>query len=410
MTTTRDYYDILGVSKSATPEEIKKTFRRKAKDVHPDQNKSPEAEAEFKELGEAYNVLSDPEKRKVYDTYGHQGLQSGGYSTAGWDFMEGFPDLTDIFASVFGGGFSGGFAQSGRSRAARGEDIRAQLKLTFEESVFGVEKTLDVTRLIHCSRCTGSGAEPGTQPTTCATCAGNGQVRQTTQTLIGNFTQIATCPQCQGLGYAIETPCKQCHGFGRHQHTDKIEITIPPGVDDGTRLRVAAEGDAGLMGASAGDLYVVLSVGSHAMFRREGYNLTLTVPVSYVQLVLGGEITVAMLKPLVAKSPNDKAAEKKPFKESPSEVVVKIQPGTPSGFVARIREAGVPHLQNPFHRGDLLVTLVVNIPKNPSLEEKRLLQQLAELHQVGSAEKKTHEEDHPSLFGRFRDVISGGGH
>ncbi|MEB3244612.1 MAG: molecular chaperone DnaJ [Vampirovibrionales bacterium] len=391
----QDYYDVLGVSRGASPEEIKKAFRKRAKDVHPDRNPTPEAEAEFKTLGEAYGVLSDPEKRRVYDTYGHQGLQSGGYSTGDWGFMDGFPDLSDVFASFFGGFASQG--SGGRSRAARGEDIRSGLNLTFDEALFGVEKKLDVTRLCQCERCAGSGAEPGTQPVTCPTCGGNGQVRQTTQTIIGHFTQVTTCGQCQGLGYTIATPCQGCHGYGRSQKTNQIELTIPAGVDDGTRLRVAGEGDSGLMGGPPGDLYVMLNVTSHPVMRREGYNLCCTLGVSYPQLVLGAELFVDALQP-----PDKQGEKAKPIRQT-----IKVAPGTNSGHVVRVRDFGVPHLQNPKHRGDLLVTLELQVPKQPTPEEKKLLKQLEAIYHPGAnASEGPPNASHSSLLDKFKGALS----
>jgi molecular chaperone DnaJ len=380
-TVKRDYYEILGVSRNASPEEIKKAFRKKAKQYHPDTNKSPDAEAMFKELGEAYDVLSDANKRQVYDNYGHDGLKSGGYQPQ-WDFAEGFPDLGDIFASFFGGGFGMG---GGRRRGGpqQGSDLRLDLQLEFNEAVFGTRKEITFTHLENCETCDGSGASPGSGPTVCTTCGGQGQVRQTAQTIIGHFTQIVTCPNCQGSGSIIVNPCRTCHGQGRAAVEVKRSIVIPPGVDQGTRLRVAGEGDCGIKGGPPGDLYVVLNIKPHPDFKRDGYHIYVTHEVPYPVLVLGGEIEVPTLS---------------------GTETLKIPAGTKNGHVFTIKGVGVPHLNNSSKRGDQYVEVQVIIPTHLSGEEKKLLQKLNEIQQERLKKEKSRG---PSLMGKFKEAIVG---
>lgn len=380
-TTRRDYYEILGVSRTATAEDIKKAFRKKAKSCHPDTNSSPDAEAQFKELGEAYDVLSNAEKRQVYDNYGHEGLKGGGYQPS-WDFAEGFPDLGDIFASFFGAGMGG---QRRRGGPQQGNDLRMDLQLEFNEAVFGTKKEIAFTHLETCDLCRGSGASPGSGPSVCTTCGGQGQVRQTAQTIIGPFTQIITCPNCRGTGSVIVNPCQDCHGQGRKPSESQRSIVIPPGVDQGTRLRVAGEGDAGTQGGPPGDLYVVLHIKPHARFRRDGYHLYSQEEVSYPVLALGGEIEVDTLDGLER---------------------LKIPPGTKNGHVFTLKNAGVPHLNNSNKRGELYVEVQVEIPSHLSGEEKKLLQKLHEIQQEKARKEKTHQA---SFIGRMKDAIVGNG-
>lgn len=368
-TTKRDYYEVLGITRSANADEIKKAFRKKAKQYHPDTNKSPEAEGMFKELGEAYDVLSDSNKRQVYDNYGHDGLKSGGYQPQ-WDFAEGFPDLGDIFASFFGGGgagFGGGMGGR-RGGPQQGSDLRLDLALEFNEAVFGTKKEITFTHLENCDTCDGSGASPGSGPTVCTTCGGQGQVRQTAQTIIGHFTQIVTCPNCQGRGSIIVNPCRACHGQGRTAVEAKRSIVIPPGVDQGTRLRVAGEGDSGVKGGPPGDLYVVLQIKPHPEFKREGYHIYSLQEVPYSVLALGGEIEVTTLE---------------------GSQTLKIPSSTQNGHIFTLKGVGVPHLNNNAKRGDHFVEVQVFIPTHLSGEEKKLLQKLQEIQQEKMKKEKS---------------------
>jgi molecular chaperone DnaJ len=382
-TTRRDYYEVLAVSKTASAEEIKRAFRKKAKECHPDTNKNPDAEAQFKELGEAYDVLSDPNKRQVYDNYVHDGLKSSGYQPQ-YDFAEGFPDLGDIFASFFGGGFSGMGGQRRRGGPQQGNDLRMDLALEFNEAVFGTKKDISFTHLENCEPCQGSGASPGSGPTVCSTCGGQGQVRQTTQTIIGHFTQIVGCPNCQGSGSIIVNPCKTCHGQGRTAVESKRSIVIPAGVDQGTRLRVAGEGDAGLKGGPSGDLYVVLQIRPHAEFKRDGYHIYSLQEVPYPIMVLGGEVEVQTL------DGNEK---------------IKIPAGTKNGHIFTLKGAGVPHLNNSNKRGEHYVEVQVSIPTHLGAEEKKLLQRLNELHQEKMRKDKPRQN--ASFIGKMKDVLVG---
>lgn len=383
-TTRRDYYEVLGVARTAAADEIKRAFRKKAKECHPDTNASPDAESLFKELGEAYDVLSDANKRQVYDNYGHDGLKSGGYQPQ-WDFAEGFPDLGDIFSSFFGGS-SGMGGQRRRGGPQQGNDLRMDLSLEFNEAVFGTKKEIAFTHLENCEGCQGSGASPGSGPSVCTTCGGQGQVRQTAQTIFGHFTQIVNCPACQGSGSIIVNPCSDCRGKGRKAVETKRSIVIPPGVDQGTRLRVAGEGDTGNKGGPPGDLYVVLIIKPHQDFKRDGYHIYSLLEVSYPVMVLGGEVEVATLD----------GSEK-----------IKIPAGTKNGHIFTIRGAGVPQLNNNSKRGDHYVEVQVNIPTHLSGEEKKLLQKLNEIFHEKQEKNKVHQNS-SSIFGKFREVIAGG--
>jgi molecular chaperone DnaJ len=382
-TTRRDYYEILGLSRGASAEEIKKAFRKKAKACHPDTNKSPDAEAQFKELGEAYDVLSDANKRQVYDNYGHDGLKSGGYQPQ-WDFAEGFPDLGDIFASFFGGGAGFG-GQRRRGGPQQGNDLRLDLQLDFNDAVFGTKQEITFTHLENCEPCQGSGSAAGSGPTVCTTCGGQGQVRQTAQTIIGHFTQIVICPNCQGNGSIIVNPCGQCKGQGRTAVETKRSIVIPPGVDQGTRLRVAGEGDAGIKGGPPGDLYVVLQIKPHPEFKRDGYHVYSLQEVPYAIMVLGGEVQVNTLE---------------------GSHTIKVPAGTQNGHIFNLKALGVPHLNNSSKRGDHYVEVQVEIPTQLSGEEKKLLQKLGELQQERNKKGRIHQS--ASIVGKLKEAFAGG--
>lgn len=382
-----DYYEVLGVARNATAEEIKKAFRKKARQYHPDVNKDPDAESMFKQLAEAYEVLSDPQKRQVYDAYGHEGLAGGGYQPS-WDFMHGFPDLSDLFAQFFGINFPGGEAYGQRGGPIKGEDLRLDLELDFMEAAFGTNKEVEVQHLTVCKTCHGSGASPESGgPAICQTCMGQGQIRQTTQTIIGHFTQISTCPRCHGQGTMIMDPCKSCKGKSRVTESKTLTLTVPPGVDTGTRLRVASEGNAGYLGGPPGDLYVILHIKPHPVYRREGYDVYAAVPVTYTQLVLGDEVEVPLLQ----------GTEK-----------IKIAPGTPNGHIFTLKNRGIPVLNAPNQHGNFHVQVVLDIPKKISNEERKLLEKLQAL------ESERAGKDHKATAGssfvhRFKEVLSGGG-
>lgn len=353
-----DYYQLLGVARDADKDELKRAYRRLARKYHPDVNKEPGAEDKFKEINRAYEVLSEPETRARYDQFGEAGVSGAG--AAGYqDFgdMGGFADIFETFFSGFGG-MGGQQAAARRRGPARGEDLRLDLKLDFRDAIFGGEKEIRVTHEETCGTCQGSGAKSGTRPQTCTTCGGAGQVRRATRTPFGSFTQVSVCPTCEGSGQMIVDKCDDCGGAGRIRKPKKLKINIPAGVDSGTRLRVANEGDAGLRGGPPGDLYVYLFVNEDAQFRREGINLFSTVTVSYLQAILGATLAVETV-------------------DGPTELT--IPPGTQPNAVLTVEGKGVPRLGNPVARGNLLVTIKVEIPTKISTEERELLEKVVQI-------------------------------
>jgi len=351
-----DYYEILGVARDANKEDIKRAYRRLARKYHPDVNKEPGAEEHFKEINRAYEVLSEPEIRDRYDRFGEAGVSGGGASGFEYGDMGGF---ADIFETIFGGfGGMGGAAQPGRRRGgpARGEDLRLDLKLSFRDAIFGGEKEIRIPHLEVCQGCQGSGAKPGTGSRSCSTCNGAGQVRRATRTPFGSFAQVSACPTCNGAGEVIEEKCEVCGGTGRKQETKKLKITIPPGVDDGTRLRVSREGDAGVKGGPAGDLYVYLVVEPDREFIREGINIRSELGISYLQAILGCRLMVDTV-------------------DGQDELV--IPAGTQPNTVLTIEDRGVPKLGNATLRGDHLITIKIQIPTRLNSEERELLERLA---------------------------------
>ncbi|MEB3189107.1 MAG: molecular chaperone DnaJ [Snowella sp.] len=351
-----DYYEILGVARDANKEDIKRAYRRLARKYHPDVNKEPGAEEHFKEINRAYEVLSEPEIRERYDRFGEAGVSGGGASGFEYGDMGGF---ADIFETIFGGfGGMGGAAQPGRRRGgpARGEDLRLDLKLSFRDAIFGGEKEIRIPHLEVCQGCQGSGAKPGTGSRSCSTCNGAGQVRRATRTPFGSFAQVSACPTCNGAGEVIEEKCEVCGGAGRKQETKKLKITIPPGVDDGTRLRVSREGDAGVKGGPAGDLYVYLVVEPDKEFIREGINIRSELGISYLQAILGCRLMVETV-------------------DGQDELV--IPAGTQPNTVLTIEDRGVPKLGNATLRGDHLITIKIQIPTRLNSEERELLERLA---------------------------------
>jgi molecular chaperone DnaJ len=354
----RDYYEVLGVNREVGQEELKKAYRKLAVKYHPDKNPGDKAaEEKFKELGEAYEALSDPQKRAAYDQYGHSAFDPrtrAGRGGAGG----GFHDPFDIFRDVFGGGgsifdeFFGGGGRADPSQPQRGNDLRYDLEITFEDAALGCEKEINVTKPDRCDSCSGTGSEAGSKTRTCSTCNGRGQVI----TSRGIFSIAQTCPQCQGAGRVIEKPCRSCNGSGRKDRATKIKLRIPAGVDAGSRLRSSGNGESGLRGGPAGDLYVVLHVKAHEIFQRDGDDLLCEVPVSFVQATLGAEVQVPTLA--------DKAT-------------IKIPAGTQPGTLFRLRGKGVKNLQGYGH-GDLHVRINVEVPTHLTGHQRTKLQEFAE--------------------------------
>lgn len=373
-----DYYEILGVGKNAEKDEIKGAFRKKARECHPDVNKAPDAEAKFKELGKAYETLMDEDKRSLYDRYGEDGLKNAGFDSNG-PFAGGFGDLNDIFNSFFGGfGFSQ--RQVDPNAPQQGEDLRIDIEIAFKDAVFGIEKTITIDHLETCQACKGSGSEPGSRPVTCPTCKGSGKIQQTTQTILGHFTQVTTCPDCMGKGVKIQNPCKACKGYGRIEKEKNIELKIPAGVDNGSKMRLSQEGDAGKNGGPNGDLYVVLHVKYSDYFKREGVNVFTQLEISPAQAVLGDEISIETLD---------------------GEKQISVPAGIQSSQPIKIKGAGVPYLGRSSQRGDHIVVVEVKTPSNLSDEEKQIYKRLYEI----TMKKKHHEKE--SLIDKVKGAFGG---
>ena len=355
----QDYYETLGVQRNADDAGMKKAFRKLAQQYHPDVNPLPEAEAKFKEINEAYQVLSDPQKRAVYDRYGHAGLSAAsGAGAAAGGFNQGFGDLGSIFEELFSGfsGERGGAAR--RNAPRRGADLRVDISLSFEQAAFGSERELEVPRMEGCDRCHASGAEPGSTPERCSTCGGAGEVQRRQQSpLFGTIVTASPCPRCNGAGEIINSPCAKCHGQKRVRVTRKLKVNIPAGVDDGTRIRLAGEGEAGALGGPAGNLYVVIAVEAHSIFVRNEFDLHMELSINIAQAALGATVQI----PTLDGSPDK----------------LEIPAGTQTGKSFRKRGLGIPRLQRT-GRGDLIVTARIVTPTNLNSEQKELLRRLAE--------------------------------
>jgi molecular chaperone DnaJ len=369
MADKRDYYQVLEVPRNATPDDLRRAYRRLAKQYHPDVNKEPGAEEHFKEINEAYAVLSDEERRAAYDRFGHAGVQ--GIPT---DFDFGFGDLFDEF-------FGFGMGRSRRSRRAprRGADLRYDVTLEFEESVFGVDKDIEFARQEACAACGGSGAEPGTTPVRCPTCNGSGEVRQVRQTFLGSMVNVASCPTCGGLGETISSPCRVCRGSGLERKQVKRTIPIPSGVDQGTQIRLSGEGEPGVNGGPRGDLYVAIHVKPHRFFRRRDDDILLDLAINVPQAALGGRVNVPTVD---------------------GEESLIIPPGTQSGKVLRLKGKGVPRLRRN-GRGDQLVVISVEVPRTLTPDQRRLFEQLAET--MGTVA----EPQERSFLDTLKDLLGG---
>ena len=369
----KDYYAILGIQPGASTDEIKAAFRRLARQYHPDVNKEPGAEEHFKEVNEAYAVLSDPEKRAAYDRYGEAGVEGFG----------GAPDFTTIdFADLFGEFFGFGSAGSRtrqRNAPRRGADLSYTVSLSFEESIFGVDKEVEITRDETCSTCRGSGAEPGTQRTTCSTCGGRGEVRQTRATIFGSMVQVTTCPTCNGAGEVIATPCHACRGRGLERKTLKKTVSVPGGVDTGTQIRLAGEGQPGANGGPNGNLYLEVQVRPHQFFQRKGDDILLNLNINVAQATLGSDIEIPTVD---------------------GTTKLNIPAGTQPGKVFTVRGKGAPHVRSG-GRGDQLVMINVQVPTHLTPEQRKLFEQLA-----ASLGSEVNPQD-KSLWDVLKEVFGG---
>jgi molecular chaperone DnaJ len=347
MATETDLYAVLGVARDASDAEIKRAFRRLAQQWHPDVNTDAGADARFKEIAEAYRVLSDPQQRQAYDMFGRAGV-----SGAGADPFAGFSGFGDIFDAFFGGAAAGGR----RVRTPTGADLRYDLRLTFAEAISGADKEIEFTSLVRCERCSGSGAEPGTDPATCPTCNGSGELRHVRSTLLGQVINVTPCDRCRGTGKIVETPCTQCRGDARVERRRTLRVAVPAGIDEGHQVRLSGEGEAAPRGGHPGNLYVVVHVTPHPQLRRQDTELYFELPLSITQAALGARVTV----------PTADGSER-----------VEIKPGTQPGAEIRLRGRGVPHLRRAGVRGDLHVMIDVRVPARLSARQRELLEQLA---------------------------------
>jgi molecular chaperone DnaJ len=376
MATERSYYELLGVDRSATDADIKRAFRKLAQQWHPDVNSDDEAAARFKEINEAYQVLSDPKRRQVYDMVGKAGLGDMG-GGAGSPFGEGFGGFGDLFDAFFSGmGQQPGGSRHGRRQA--GSDLRYDLRINFDEAVKGVEKELEFDLLDKCLTCAGSGATPGTTPSQCAACGGRGEVRSVRNTMLGQMVNVTACTRCNGDGRVIDSPCSACRGDGRVQRRKKIRVTIPAGIDEGHQIRLSGEGEIGPRGGPAGNLYVAVHVTPHALLRRDGTEIYHEVQLSMAQAALGTKVRIPTIE-------GDEELE--------------IRAGTQPGTELRLRGRGVPHVRRPGTRGDLHVTVHVVVPSKLTKRQRELLEALA----AESGDSVTSSSG--GIFDRMKDAI-----
>ena len=372
-TTERDYYELLGVRRTATEAEIKKAFRGLARELHPDVSEDPDAEARFKEVVEAYEVLSSPERRELYDRFGHAGLRSRGFEPTSFDFGS----LGDLFSAFFGDDL---FGVAGRPRgAARGADIAAEVAIELVDSARGVTRDVSLRVAVACETCGGTGAEPGTQPVTCPTCAGAGRVQQVSNTVFGQFVRAQTCPRCDGSGRIVEHPCEACGGEGRVVEERTVSVEIPPGIHDGQRIRLGGEGHAGGLGGRAGDLYVLVRVKPDPRFVREGNDLISQVDLTITQAALGATVTVSAID---------------------GDLELEFQPGTQPGQVRVIRGAGMPVLQGR-GRGDHRLLVNVTVPRRLTDEQRRLLGEFEQM----TDEETYRPDDDEGFFDKLKSAF-----
>ena len=380
MAEKRDYYEVLGVSKSASDSELKSAYRKLAKKYHPDMNPGDkEAEAKFKEASEAYSVLSDPDKRRQYDQFGHAAFEGGaGGGAGGFDFSG--MDMSDIFGDIFGDFFGGGRSRAQSNGPMKGQNLHHTIRITFEEACFGTEKELDLPLQDECESCHGTGAKAGTTPETCSKCGGKGQVVFTQQSLIGMVRNVQTCPDCRGTGKIIREKCPDCHGSGYITRKRKISVTVPAGIDNGQSIRIREKGDPGVNGGPRGDLLVEVAVSRHPIFQRQGIDIYSSAPITFAQAALGGDVRI---------------------KTVDGEVEYTVKPGTQTDTRIRLRGKGVPSLRNKSIRGDQYVTLVVQVPTRMNGEQKELLKKFDEAMYGKPEEKEEADETTEKKKGRF---------
>lgn len=373
-TSNRDYYDLLGVHKNASDEDIKKAFRKLAMEYHPDRNRREGAADKFKEINEAYQVLSDSQKRSAYDRFGHAGV-SGNGSARGFEGFENFSGFGDIFDAFFGGS-----SRTQPNAPRRGADLKYTVQIKLEDSAFGIDKEINLQRTEVCSECRGSRSAPGSTPSVCGNCSGTGEIRRAHESVFGQFVQVVACSVCRGEGQTITDPCSTCIGSGRQQRTRKMEVAIPAGIEDGTQVRLRGEGEAGHNGGAAGDLYVLVRVKAHSTFRREGNHILYTLPINIAQAALGAKVNVPTLT---------------------NEAELTIPAGTQSGTVFTLKNRGVPYIRSS-RKGDQLVSVKVQIPSSLTEEQQALFQQLAV-----SFGDTTEEAEDKGFFDKLKDVIAG---
>ncbi len=381
MAEKRDYYEVLGVPKNADDAALKKAYRQLAKKYHPDTNPGDqEAEARFKEASEAYAVLSDPQKRQQYDQFGHSAFDGAG-GAGGFDFnMNDMGDIFDIFGDLFGGGSRSRRASNG---PMKGANVRSSVRVTFEEAVFGADKELDLNLKDECSKCHGTGAKPGTSPTTCPKCNGKGQVVYTQQSLFGTVRNVEMCPECNGKGKIVKEKCSDCYGTGYISSRKKIAVTVPAGIDDGQCIRIRAKGEPGVNGGERGDLLVEVNVSRHPIFQRQDYNIFSTVPVSFATAALGGEIRI---------------------KTVDGEVAYDVKAGTQTDTKVRLKGKGVPSLRNKNVRGDHYITLVVQVPEHMNEEQKEALRRFDEAMNGKKSSTKEEQKEGKKKKG-LKDIV-----
>ena len=383
MTTSKqDYYDLLGVGRNASDEDIKKAFRRLAMEYHPDRNKREGATEKFKEINEAYQALSDPQKRAAYDRFGHAGV-SGNGGARGFEGFENFSGFGDIFDAFFGGGM-GGSARTRANAPRRGADIKYAVSIDLEDSAFGSAKEMEVQRTEICPECRGSRNAPGSSPARCANCGGSGEVRRAHESVFGQFVQVAACGVCRGEGQTITDPCAACRGAGTQQRARKLEVAIPAGIEDGTQIRLRGEGEAGYKGGGPGDLYVLVRVRKHSVFRREGNNILYTLPINMAQAALGAKVSVPTLT-------------------EDAELV--IPAGTQTGEVFRLKQKGIPYIRSS-RKGDQLVSVDVKTPSSLTEEQQALFEQLAKSFGDDTAGSGG-AADSKGFFDKLKDAIAG---